>query len=59
MAENLAFHVRTKHVETHYYFVREKVLQGEIDLKYVNTDEQVADIFTKSLNPYKFMKFRE
>ena len=46
----LVFHARIKYVEIHYYFVREKVLQGEVDLKYVNIDDQVADIFTKSLN---------
>ena len=43
------FHARTKHIEVHYHFIREKVLSGEIDLEYVNTEEQVADIFTKAL----------
>lgn len=59
MAENPFFYVRTKHVEVHYHFIRKKVLQGEVHLKYVNTDDQVADIFIKSLKPSKFTKFCE
>ena len=32
LAENLEFHARTTYVEVHYHFVREKVLQGEIEM---------------------------
>ncbi|KAL9250844.1 Glutathione S-transferase U17-like protein [Drosera capensis] len=46
--------LRTKHVEVHYHFVRETILQGKIEIKYVNTNEQVADIFTKGFNRAKF-----
>ncbi|KAI3826790.1 hypothetical protein L1987_00846 [Smallanthus sonchifolius] len=59
LAENPTFHARTKHIEVHYHFIREKVLNGEIDFKYVNTLEQVADMFTKSLPREKLMKFCE
>ncbi|KAJ4723417.1 Retrovirus-related Pol polyprotein from transposon TNT 1-94 [Melia azedarach] len=41
LAENPVFHARTKHVEVHYHFVREKVLKGEIKMKYISTEEQV------------------
>ncbi len=47
------FHARTKHIEVHYHFIREKVLAGEIDLIYVSTEDQVADIFTKVLEAEK------
>ena len=33
----------------HYYFVREKVLVGEVDLVCVSTKKHVADIFTKAV----------
>lgn len=54
LAENPIFHARTKHVEVHYHFIREKVLQGEIKMKYINTEGQVADVFTKGLSSSKF-----
>ena len=49
LANNLVFHARTKHIEVHYHYVHEKVLVSDIDLVYVSTQEQVANIFTKSL----------
>jgi len=52
------FHARTKHIEVHYHFIREKVLASEIDLTYVNTEDQVADIFTKVLEAEKHHRFR-
>ena len=58
LARNPVFHARTKHIEVHYHFVREKVLAGEIDLAYVSTHEQIADIFTKALGAEKLQMFR-
>jgi hypothetical protein len=51
------FHAWTKHIEVHYHFIREKVLAGEIDLIYVSTEDQVADIFTKVLGAEKHRRF--
>ena len=53
LAKNPVFHARTKHIEIHYHFTRRKVLDGEIDLKYVNTQEQIANVFTKALGVEK------
>ena len=39
LANNPLFHARTKHIEVHYHYVREKVLAHKIDLVYVNTHE--------------------
>ncbi|CAN1849719.1 Retrovirus-related Pol polyprotein from transposon TNT 1-94 [Linum perenne] len=50
LVDNPVFHARTKHVEVQYHFVREKVLQGYIDMKYINTEDQLADMFTKGVN---------
>ena len=58
LANNPIFHARTKHIEVLYHYVREKVLAGDIDLVYVSTQEQVADIFTKSLGAKKLQSFR-
>ena len=57
LAENPVFHARTKHVEVHYHFLREKVLQEEIEMVQVKTEDQVADLFTKGLNGNKLKSF--
>jgi hypothetical protein len=58
-ANNPVYHVRTKHIEVHYHFIREKVLAREINLIHVNTKDQVAHIFTKVLGTNKLRKFRK
>jgi len=59
LAETPVFHARTKHIEVHYHYIREKVIEGEIIIVSTKTEEQTADILTKSLNKAKFEKFRE
>jgi transposase InsO family protein len=59
LAENPVFHARTKHIEVHYHYIREKVLEGDIEMVPIKTDDQTADILTKSLGKAKFEKFRE
>ena len=49
---------RCKHIEMKYHFVKDLVEQKLIQLKYVNTNDQIADILTKSLGGNKFYKFR-
>ena len=41
----------------HYHFVRDRVLSGEVELQYVPTDRQYADIFTKPLGLDKLWHF--
>jgi len=59
LANNPIYHARTKHIEVHYHFIKEKVLAKEIDLIHVSTQDQVANIFTKALGTYKLKKFRQ
>jgi len=59
LANNPVYHARTKHIEVHYHFIKEKVLAREIDLIHVNTENQVANIFTKALGTDKLKRFRE
>ena len=49
---------RTKHVDIKYHFVTESVERGEVQLKWVPTTEQQADIFTKALAAPVFLQFR-
>jgi len=59
LTNNPVYHARTKHIEVHYHFIREKVLAKEIDLIHVSTEDQVANIFTKALGLNKLRKFRK
>ena len=42
-------HARTKHVEIHHHFVREKIEEGKIDLVFCGTQHMVVDVLTKGL----------
>jgi hypothetical protein len=47
LKNNPFYHSRTKHVDTQFHFVQEKMQSNEISLMYCNTSENVANIFTK------------
>lgn len=49
LAQNPEFHRRTKHIKIKYFFIREKVLEGEVQVAHIATDKQVADVMTKPL----------
>ena len=59
MIENPVFHDKSKHIEVRYHFIRDMVQKGAIKLKYVPTEEQVADVLTKPLDRVKFEYFRD
>ncbi|KAJ0753710.1 putative RNA-directed DNA polymerase [Helianthus annuus] len=58
LSANPVFHARTKHVECDYHFVREKVAQGKLQVKFISTHDQIADVFTKPLPSQRFLMLR-
>jgi hypothetical protein len=42
-------HYKKKHIPIKYHFIREQVAENNIRVEYVDTKEQVANLFTKSL----------
>jgi hypothetical protein len=48
LAENAVSHQRSKHIDIRYFRVREEVANGKIKLLYVPTQENIADLMTKS-----------
>nr|GEZ17247.1 retrovirus-related Pol polyprotein from transposon TNT 1-94 [Tanacetum cinerariifolium] len=47
-------HSRTKHIDVRYHFIKEKVEKGIVELFFVGTKYQLADLFTKALPVERF-----
>jgi hypothetical protein len=59
LAKNPQFHGRSKHIDTQWHFVREKVADNTVELQWTETSRQVADGLTKPLNKELFTRFRK
>ena len=49
ISKNPVMHSKTKHIPIKFHFLREQVIEKNIKLEYVETKEQIVDIFTKPL----------
>ena len=58
MADNPVEHSRTKHIAIRYHFLRDHQQKGDIEISYINTKDQLADIFTKPLDEQSFTRLR-
>lgn len=58
LSKDATFHARTKHIDVHFHFIRQVVKLEYADIRYISTNDNIADIFTKSLANVKFSRFR-
>ena len=55
LTNNAVNNNRTKHIDTHFHYMREQVANGNIILHYIPMHENPTDILTKALWPQKHM----
>ncbi|CAN6726304.1 unnamed protein product [Malus baccata var. baccata] len=56
LTANPVFHSRIKHLDTNFHFVRERVQQGDLEVVYIPTEDQTADVLTKGLQTPAFLR---
>lgn len=59
LTENSIVSSRSKHISIREHFIRDSVLRGDVKVLYKNTEEMVADIFTKPLPGPRFLFLRD
>ena len=59
LSKNHFHHSRTKHIDTRYHFIRQCVDEKRTVVAYIKSEDQLADILTKSLRRLKFLEMRE
>jgi hypothetical protein len=58
-AQNSVVTARSKHIDIKHHFVRECLEQGRVQVKWISTKDQIADILTKALHSNQFKELRE
>jgi len=58
MTKNQVQHFRTNHIEIRHHFIQDHINNGDCEIKFVSTESQLADIFTRPLSKDKFYSIR-
>jgi hypothetical protein len=59
ISETESSHSRTKHIDIRHHYINDLIEQGEVQLKWISTADQLADIFTKTLQSSTFTSLRD
>jgi hypothetical protein len=59
VAKNPVFHKKMRYIEKRHHFLRDHIEKGDIEMRYIDTERQLADIFTKPLDASRFTSLRE
>ena len=57
ISHNPIQHSRTKHIDIRYHFLKDNVQKSNIELIFVPSPEEIADVFTKALDDKDFNHF--
>jgi hypothetical protein len=58
LSANHVFHARIKHIEIDFHFVRERVTNKLLEIRFIPSQDQVADGFTKALPTRQLQEFK-
>ncbi|GKF30991.1 hypothetical protein Tco_0100789, partial [Tanacetum coccineum] len=58
ISNNPVLHLRTKHIDIRYHFIRDHILKRDIELYFIPTEYQLVDIFTKPLDEPTFNRLK-
>ncbi|GJU45168.1 hypothetical protein Tco_1202434 [Tanacetum coccineum] len=58
ISKNPVLHSRTKQIDIRYHFIKDHILKGDIELHFIPTEYQLADIFTKPLDKPTFTRLK-
>jgi hypothetical protein len=59
VAKTPVFHKKMRYVERRHHFWRDHIEKGDIEMRYIDTERQLADIFIKPLVASRFADLRE
>jgi hypothetical protein len=58
VAKNPVFHKRMSHLERRHHFLRDHVEMGDIEMRHIDTERQLTNIFIKPLDASRFADLR-
>jgi len=58
MSNNQTINPKSKHIDIRYHYIRELISQNKVKLKYIKSEQNLADGLTKYLNGTMMTKFR-
>ena len=58
LSKNPVFHQRSKHIDIRYHYIRDEISKGNINIFYVQSCDNLADIFTKPMSSQKIRFFQ-